>query len=234
MGHHTIIQCHPPHSYVSIANSFSSSSSSNGRGNCSSNTEFHMLLELHLGRLLRFSKDTASTRRGLKNLNLTLKAEQRRLNRQTALPGVANEEKAALLMSKEPSASSSIVPVAAPPLSHAMYAAQSSNPRTVSISRRTDPVQNPLSRPPSSLSRQQCHNNTICPCAGGCSSKNLPRKVSFADQAEMDAEIDLPLFDNEFIISEDDSSFLDDDDDDLDLNSPHVEMFQLQFFPLDV
>jgi len=169
---------------------------------------------------------------------LTLKAEQRRLNRQNALPGLANKEKAALLMSKEPSASSSIVPVAAPPLSHAMYAVQSSNSRTVSISRRTDTVQSPLSRP-SSLSSRQCHNNTICPCAGGgCSSKNLPRKVSFADQDEMDAEIDVPLFDNEFIISEDDS-FLDDDLLDLCMvsreeNSPHVKMFQSQFFPLDV
>jgi len=115
MDHQTIIQCHPLHSYGSIANSFLSYSSSNGRGKCSSNTEFHKLLERRLQRLLRFSTNTASTRRALKKHNVTLKAEQRRLNRQNAFPGLANKEKAALLMSKDPSASSSIVSVVASP-----------------------------------------------------------------------------------------------------------------------
>ena len=255
MGHQANMQCCPHHSSylviecddkrnpccwtssgeASIANSLSFSSSSNaGRQvNCNSNAEFHKLLDLHLRRLLRLSKNTVSTRRGLKKHKLTLKAEQLRLNKQNALPGLANKEKSLLLMRKEPSAASSIVPMAARPLSNVMHAAQSSNPRKISISSRTNSEQSPRSHHPSSSSRQ-LHNNNICPCAGESSSENLPRQVSFAVHAhkskpdEIDVEIGEPLFDNEFIISEDDSFFYDDVP--REGNSPHVELFQSQFF----
>jgi len=146
---------------VSIpADSPSSSSSSedgSSRGNCSSNSEFHKLLERRLQRLLRFSTNTASTRRALKKLHLTaLKAEQRMLKQNALVLQTYKEKKFALLMSKDRGPSPPLVP-AVPLLADTM----SSRRKIRKVSSKTS-MPNPC-RP----------DNTSC----------TPRKVSLACQA---------------------------------------------------
>ena len=239
---------------LSVAANSSSSSSGSRGGNCSSNTEFHKLLEKHLKRIIRFSKNTASTRRALKKHSLTIKAEQRKLQ-QNALVLQTYKEKFAPRMSKEPSTPSSPFVPAVPHVVDAM----SSRRKTRKVSIIKPSVPNPGQHP----------DNTSCTFSS--SSMSLPRKVSFAVQAhnsklyktedpiaalipndyftgssrgssicstiEVTLDQDV-LIDNEFIISEDDSILDDDEDMDPSMvlrkgNSPHVEMFQSQFFPLD-
>jgi len=163
------------------------------------------------------------------------------------------EKKFALLMSKKEPSPPLVVP-AVPPLADTMSSRR--KPRKVSILKISMP--NPC-RPDNTsctfgssekkkLPRKvsftcQARNSklgkTDTPTAAlvpNDYSTGSSRGPSICSTIEATLDQQDPLFNNEFMISNDDC-FFDDDEDLLDLsregNSPHVEMFKSQFFPLD-